>query len=121
LLLCRLQMPLLDVTKAADLLRYRSQRRRQLMILRLQLLDQLCHQRFIVANELTLTLALGSIAKGIQGTAAQKAQADQHMERLEDPGSVLALAGPPGQRIAPGKQRRRQVHLESVLAFELGL
>src|SRR4029078_10102562 len=60
------------------------------------------------------------ITENVERGAPQAAQLRQQLECGEYPCAVLALAQLTGSTIALGEERRRQVEMKLVVAFELG-
>ena len=59
------------------------------------------------------------VAENIQRGAAKPAQACQHPEHRKDPAPEFPFLYPPGHRVRPGQERRREMDLEPVVTFKL--
>src|SRR5712671_4338992 len=79
------EVALLDVAEAADFFRDSSEADRQVMVVGRELGEQLVEQRFIVAHQLPLDLALGRVTKWIKRGRAQELQLRHESKYREHP------------------------------------
>ena len=112
-------MALFDVPVAADLFGNAGEFDRQRMVVRREPRQQLVDQRFVVGDELTLQLPFRGLAEDIERGPAQTLQFREHAERAHHPRSVAALLRLAGPRVGFVHQRRGQMEVELVIAFEL--
>jgi hypothetical protein len=109
----------LDVAKAADLLRHSGEFHRNGVIGGGKLLQDLRHDRLVLGDQAPLQPALRAVAERVERRAAQPLEPGQLAHDRQHPRAVGLLSGPPGRRIPPGEERRRQVDLERRLPLEL--
>src|SRR5262249_10114253 len=105
------EIPLLDVTEAANLLGHSRDFDRERMVVRRKRRGELLQHGFVLADEAALGAALLRVAEHVERRAAQTPHAREDSEGAEYPGAIGALAQLPARRIARGEERRRQMKL----------
>src|SRR5690606_6505424 len=112
------QVRVLDVAVAADVLGDAGDVGGEVDVARVQPLQQHRHGLLVFADQGALAAAFGGVAEQVQRSAAQAAQFRQHAERGEHPAAVFPLL-----QLALGvllrQQRRGEVELQLVVALEL--
>src|SRR5215469_346300 len=117
---CGREVAQLDVAEAADFFRDRREADRKVMIVGSEAGEQLIKQRFVVAHQLPLGLALRRVTERIERGAAQELRLREQSKHREHPWSEAHFARLAGNLVAPGEERRREVESQTqIVAVDL--